>query len=270
MKTERRHELQKNDLVELLSTNASSFEPIIKIAVGALLLLVAIYFVTTTMKKRGKEAAAQSWDEFRMAATEQDMVGLREVADNYPGTEAAGWGLQTAGDLSLATGSMAMYGNRDIAMERLKEARDDFEGALKISGSAKTPLLKQRALLGLAQANEALNDFPAAEDCYERVIKSWPDAAIAKSAESRLAFLKQPATQEFYAWFVKQELAPPPPIRPVDGGSIAPPSVYGDLPKSETLKLPGLDDLGGPDAGGDDLAPPESGGSEPAADPVAE
>lgn len=265
MKTERRQELQKNDLADWLSKQTGNIEPLAKILLGALLLLGAVYFITTTMSRRGKETAAKSWDQFRYAASEQDIEGLREVAELYPGTEAAGWGLQTAGDLSLATGSMAMYGNRDVATERLKEAKDDFESALEISGSVKAPLLKQRSLLGLAQANEALNKFDAAEDCYEQVISGWPDASIAGEAKARLAFLKRPSTQEFYEWFVNQELELPPPIRPLGGGDIKPPSVYGDLPGGNNgLKLPGINDLDGGDAGGEDLTPPES-GSEAAA-----
>jgi len=259
MKTERRHELQKNDLADWLEKQAKNIGPLAKILVAALLAFFAIYFISGILRSRAKASAASSWDEFRAAASESDILGLREVAANYPGTEAAGWGLQTAGDLSLATGSMAMYGNRDVAMERLKEAREDFEGAQQV---AKNALLKQRSLLGLAQANEALNDFDAAEQCYNKVISNWPDTAVAESAQSRLTFIKQPSTREFYDWFVKQEIDLPPPIPPLGGGSIRPPSVYGDLPSNPGLKLPGADDLGGDEPVGDDLTAPESSTAE--------
>ena len=270
MKTERRQELQKNDLADWLASQTGNIEPLAKILIGVLLLLMAIYFISTTMSRRGKESAARSWDQFRYAASEQDIDGLREIADLYPGTEAAGWGSQTAGDISLATGSMAMYGNREKASERLKDAKDDFEIALKISETVDTPLLKQRALLGLAQANEALNEFDAAGECYEQVISDWPDAAIANDARARLAFLRDPSTQQFYDWFMKQELELPPPIRPIGGGDIKPPSVYGDLPGGNTgLTLPGINDLDGSDAG-DELTPPEAGTEDSSEAPAAE
>ena len=252
MKTERRQDLQKNELADWLESQAENLGPMVKYIVGALVLVFAVYFLVQAVGARRKAAAAEGWDVFRAAASQQDILGLRDVAEQYSGTAAAGWARQTAGDLSLATGARAMYGNRDVAMDRLKEARDDYSAAL---AAAKDPMLKQRSLMGLAQAHESLNEFDSAEECYNKVMKGWPDTEIAKTAQTRLNFLKQPSTKEFYDWFYEQEIELPPPIAPLEGGNIKPPSVYGDLPSNPGLKLPGTDELGS--GLGSDLAPPD-------------
>ncbi len=259
MKSDRRHQLQQNDLAAWISGHSQNIEKYVKIGVGVLLLGAAVSMVSATLSRRAKARAATSWREFRLAASEQDIEGLRDLAVKFPGTESAGWGLQTAADITLASGSMAMFGDREIAMERLKAARDDFQSALTVSKSVNSEFLKRHALMGFAQASESLGEFDDAKQAYEEVVTAWPSLSIAEDARDRLEFLSQSSTEEFYQWFVEQEIQLPPPIRPRTDGQIERPSVYGDLPKDDDFRLPGLDSLdGGGLSNGPSLTPPDA------------
>lgn len=250
MKTDQRKNLQKNELADWLGEAVKNAGPIAMYGGAALLLLLAGYFVMKAAGARKSAAAARSWAVYRSAATVQDIEGLRDLEVEFPGTQAAAWGRQSAGDVNFATGSTFMYSDREVALKRLKEAREDFQAASKM---AKSDLLKQRSLIGLAQTQEALNDFDGAQESYDRVIKDWPDGTASKIAEERLAFLKRPSTGEFYDWFFQQSVETPPPVPPL-GGNIKKPSVYGDLPSNPGLELPGLGELGD----GPDLTPPDA------------
>lgn len=217
---------------------------------------MALFFAVNAMRGNQAKRAERSWDEYFLSANEADIIGLRDVSSRYRGTKAAVWALQSAGDVGLASGSQAMFTDREEAKSLLSTALDDYSAALK---AAKTPMLKQRATMGLAQSYEALNDFHNAATQYESLIKSWPDSSLAKSAQERLASLQDPSTKKFYDWFCKQEPKSASGDALDGGPAVQSPQPYGDLPANPDLKLPEEKELGT-----SDLMPPDT--SVPAED----
>lgn len=238
MKTERRHELQNNDLLEWAGKYVKEVEPHSKKIVGVAIVVAVGLLAMMFMRQRAKASAEVSWTSYFAAVGQSDVEGLYEVAKKYPRTEAGAWAMQSAADINLATGTVNMYTDRAEALERLKSAQTDYE---KAQGRAETNLLKQRSMMGLAQTHEALNEFEQAEGIYNGVIDSWPDTAIAKLAGDRLAVLTNPETKEFYNWFMEQKIAPP--ADPLGGMQIKAPSIYDDLPGDPKLSLPAADSL---------------------------
>ncbi|MEM7313908.1 MAG: hypothetical protein AAF497_12225 [Planctomycetota bacterium] len=257
MKTERRHELQENVLADWLGKQIVLLKPYSTAIVAGFLIAAVLWFAVAQMGVNRSKNVSKSWDAYFEAAAVSDPENLREIAAQYPRTEAGAWARQSAGDLALATGSQNMFIDREKAKELLEEALDDYSAA---NSMATSDLLRQRSLLGIAQSNEALNNFEAAESAYDRVISGWPNSSIAKSSAKRLAFLKKPSTKEFYDWFMQQKpVVPQIPLGNTGGGSIKPPSVYDDLPSNPALELPSENALESPSGlGGPDINPPES------------
>ena len=203
MKTERRHELQTNELANWLAGWVETFAPYWKLLVGACLLLCAVWVAITFVRTNQEKNRAAAWsDLFRQYERGVDLDGLASVAQTHADKEAGLWALQTAADVHLAQGTQQLFQDRVQAKTELDEARDTYQSVVD---RAKDPLLKQRALFGLAQASESLNDFSTAEQRYREVVEAWPSTAVGELAQTRLEVLQRPATQKWYDWFAKQE-----------------------------------------------------------------
>ncbi len=238
MKTERRHELQHNDLVELAGKYAGDVKPHAKKIVGIAIIVAVGLLALMFMRQQGRIANEQSWTSYFAAASQSDLEGLYEVAKKYPRTNAGAWAMQSAGDINLATGTVNLYSDRTEAMERLEKAKENYSQA---KSRAKETLLRQRAMMGLAQTYEAMNQFDEAEKIYSDVSRSWPDSTVAKLAADRASIITNPETSEFYDWFMAQDLQPP--ADPLGGMQVKPPSVYDDLPGDSSLTAPSADEL---------------------------
>lgn len=240
MKTERKEELETNELEDWLTTFLNDMKPYAKlIAAIGVLAAVTIFLLSFGAAQRKKNRGLAWTDLFSIQVNANSAFDpeqksefvkqLVELADREKGTPVGAWALQYAGDISLALGSDKLWEDRDEANSRFKEAATSYQSALD---TADHEMLRQRALLGLAQANEAMKDFSAAESNYQNILSEWPDSTIAESASSRLAFLQQPSTKEFYDWFLAQD--PPAPQQPaaipgmgMPGAPLTPPGSTG-------------------------------------------
>ncbi len=260
MKSERRHELESNELAEMLSEKAVEWAPYFKYFVaGAVVLVVASVAIAV---KRGQDEGRTeaAWAEYFAASEMSDVEGLREIADRFSGTEAAAWAMQSLGDIQVATGSNDLFFDKESARKRLEDAKQAFTEAIRRTGETS---LEQRAHMGLAQAYEALNQLDDAKAEYDTVINGWPDTALAQAALDRRTVLEDPETVQFSDWFAKYE---PPKKDAIDsvmegGAGIRPPTASDDLPDVPELSLPTVDALEQPK--GMDLDAPQSGVEPP-------
>lgn len=242
---------EQNELVQIASKYAGDVKPHVKKIVGVAIIVAVGLLALMFLRQRGKLASERSWTGYFAAVGQADLDGLYEVANKYPRTTAGAWALQSAGDINLATGTVNMYSDRAEARERLLAAKEDFQQAEQ---RAKEEMLRQRALMGLAQTHEALNEFDDAESAYNRVIDAWPSTAISDLARDRLAVLTDPETRQFYDWFMEQEIEPP--KNPLGDIQLDTPSVYDDLPSDPQLTMPDPDAL---DDSREFMQPPEEG-----------
>ena len=260
MKTERRHELQTNELADWLGDKVQAIQPYIKTIVGVAVLAVVGLFTVFIMRGRNEGRQQAAWTDYFEAVQTNDFVRLRDVANRYSGTEAAAWARQSAGDIMSASGGRNMYIDRADALEFLNQAVQDYQEAQRF---ARSDMLKQRAHMGLAQVYESMNQFDEAGKQYQTIIDRWPSSAIGELAADRLAVLVNPETQKFYDWFFAQKPVPSTDILN-NGGSIQAPQIYDDLPSDPDLSLPERDDLQRtPDRESPIILPPTS-AAEPA------
>jgi hypothetical protein len=122
-----------------------------------------------------------------------------------------------------------MFQNRQTAKQELDAARGLYEQVVALTDE---PMLKQRAIYGLAKCQEAQGQFDQAKKNYEQIIESWGDSQLAALAKERLDELQRPETKQWYNWFAEQTPATSP---------LTDPSLFQDLPnlpESPDLKMP--------------------------------
>ena len=236
MKSERRHDLQTNELAGTLGSGIEKVQPFVQYVVGGLVIaaLAAIGWGVYTSFARKNAAAA--WTEYYFTLNTGDAESFKAIADKHPGSAAAVWAQQTAGDEYLADGIDALYRDRGQGTELIKSAIKSFE---EVSQAAPSDDLRTRATLGLAQAHEALGEIDKAKDLYQEVISAGLQPAITTVATNRVAFLNSQAGKDFYAWFDKLKPAPAAPPKMPGDLSVPPtsPNLQFDTPALDTSKL---------------------------------
>ncbi len=272
MKSEHRHELQRNDLGQIaLQAKPWMEQHGMTLLGGVVVVLVAI--VGWLVWSSQPPADAEAWNKLNTAQTVDDFGA---IADKSPDTLAGAWARLRMAELNLEEGMMKAFTDRELALKDLKRAHEEFDQVL--SGKVSLPEgARQRALLGLARCMEVTCDGatePAIE-VYQKLITDFPKTIYRSSVEERIKELKTGGAKEFYAWFHKQAPKPPDFSRPRDGhggldlppGMQLPPGLNfppspaktGDKePKGEGTAKPDSDKKPEGDAKPDDATKPES------------
>ncbi len=209
MKSERRHELQKNELADRLSSgieSTRSFLPAVLVGL-AIAAIGAIGWGLYSGHTRSQASVA--WTEFYFNLTGGDADSFVDLADEHPGSAAAGWARQFAGDNYLQRGIGSMYSNRAEAKELLGKAIAAFE---EVDQGASNPELRAKALLGLAQAHESLGETDKAASFYQQLAKGATQPGLIREANQRLAFVTSDSGKSFYTWFSQLDPKPDAPI----------------------------------------------------------
>lgn len=230
MKSERRHDLQSNELAHTLGSGIEKAQPFAQYIVGAVVIAAVLAMGWGVYSSFSKKNAAAAWTEYYFTLNTGDAEAFKAIASDHPGSAAAIWAEQTAGDEYLSDGIDALYKDRAQGVELLKKAITSYETVKDKSQNAE---LRARAELGMAQAHESLGEIEKAKALYQKVIAAGLQPAITTVATNRVAFLNSPAGKEFYTWFDK--LKPSPAL---------PPKMPGDLsvpPTSPNLKFDPVD-----------------------------
>ena len=208
MKSERRHELQENDLserVENLSDRLRPYvTPILSVAIGGLILVLLGLFVSA----RWEATRSESWDTCLAALVTGDQEGFREVILRYPETPAAQWAELILADRTLSEATDLLFTKlnpaNDVARERLERAAAAYADVLS---QRPTGMVAERATMGLAKARESLGDLDQARRGYEAVANEFPSSPMAQMAAEHAEDLGRKKTKAFYTWFADQRAA---------------------------------------------------------------
>ena len=208
MKTERRHELQNNELAAWLTVRLEKIQPYLKTVLGVLILGLVIILGIFIVQNREQQAAAQAWSAYFNAYDTRSPEEFGDVSETYPQTPPGMWAMQSAGDLDLTSGAIQLFRDRDAGRDELQNAAESYE---KIATTTNDPMLKPRAIFGWGQALEALGEIEAAREKYGQVVTGaeaggeFEGSVVAELASQRLNALEQPATQAWYGWFAEQK-----------------------------------------------------------------
>jgi hypothetical protein len=238
MKSERRHDLQSNELAHSLGTGIEKVQPFAQYIVGGVVIAALLAVGWGVYTSFAKKSAAAAWTEYYFTINTGDAESFKAIAADHPGSAAAIWAEQTAGDEYLADGIDALYKDRGQGVELLNKAISSYE---VVKNKAQTTELRTRAELGLAQAYESLGQIDKAKALYQQVIAAGLQPAITTVATNRVEFLNSQAGKDFYAWFDKLKPAPAMPLKLPGDLNVPPtsPNLKFDAPvDTKGLELP--------------------------------
>jgi hypothetical protein len=236
MKSEQRHELEKNILADRIGTGIQAARPILPIILGGLAILVIGAFAWGLYSAGAQNRTAVAWTDYYFNLTTsndpasyfdltaRDADAFLDVADRFPTSPAAAWAQQSAGSRFLEQGIEALYRNRAEGETLLNQAIEAFSNA----ANSNQPALRTQAHYGLGRAYEAMSQLPEAAEAYEKVIESANFPQLAENARRRLDFVTSQEGKDFYAWFSKLDPRSDAPIR-LPGDLSVPPTSPADM-----------------------------------------
>lgn len=206
MKSEHRHQLQKNELagrlegaVEWSKRNSQTLAGVV---VGVAVTLGLFYY----LKNRWEEGAVAGWNEFFSAAGRNDTSALGTLATRegqaLPGQMA---NLMLA-DTEFNNGVELMNTDRAAGEEQLNAAKTKYG---MVRNGSTDPLIRQRTTLGLARYYEAVGLLEDSVKEYEALMKEAADGPYADLARRKIEYLNEPATKAFATWYREHKPLPP-------------------------------------------------------------
>lgn len=225
MKSERRHQLQTNELANQTSQALQASAPYARFAVIGLIGVVLAAIILGVWHSSAEKLNATAWSEYYFKLGKPDE--MKQVYEDFPSSSANGWALQTEADSNLVKATRDIYINRADADGLLLIAKRNYE---KILGSSPNPTLKVRATYGLAQTYEAMGNSEKAVETYKQLIAiSSSTPALTKDATERIDWIEGNDGKEFFAWFKDFSPAPAPEIK-IPGNT-------KDLPATPDMKF---------------------------------
>ncbi|MBS0209709.1 MAG: tetratricopeptide repeat protein [Planctomycetes bacterium] len=208
MKSERRHELQRNSLADVLEhgvKDVQKYAPAVAATIGAIVVLVVVYLIIST---RSANAERSAWREYVVAS--ESRLGAQEnmtrVADDYSDYMGGQWARLTLADRQLEVGVDQLFQDRTAAKTSLESAIEQYN---QLRATTHISEMQSRALIGLGRAYESLAQPEEAVKQYDELIKNYPGTEFAIEARERRDDLEKPASKEFYQWFWALKITPP-------------------------------------------------------------
>jgi len=137
----------------------------------------------------------------------------------------------------LTTGISSLFNDREEAKTQLADALRLYT---EVADTSKETLVSSRAHFGMARTYESMGETEKAVSAYNRVVDIRESEAMVTAAKHRIEHLKSPITEEFFAWFNKQDFRPADPSVPptLPGGASLPDLPNLELPDLSPLKVP--------------------------------
>ena len=216
MKSERRHELQHNDLADWFLTTYESMLPYRTVIIFGTLLVVVAAVAWTIWRNHAQSSAATAWNEVEIApvfihypavqlqyggqiSPIYEILGyaaeMEKDGNTYSGTTAGQWARLLAADSLLAVGQGEFLPQKENALQHLNIAMDHYQKTLDEMSS---PIARQRAMFGKARLMETVGKLPEATAAYQDLNKEYPKGIYNAIAAGRIAQLGKPETAEFY------------------------------------------------------------------------
>ncbi len=219
MKSERRHELQHNELAEWLFQTGEQLKPHQNLILAAVAVLAVAAISYTLWSRHVANRTDQGWTELNRAMEIGSPEAFAAIAEEYPNTIVGQTAAAVLGDLRLAAACNQRFVSAAIAQRELKAAQESYEKILEDNLSS---ALRERATYGMARVREVAGNLDAAKQLYGDVVDQWPHGAFAAAAKHRLADFKNPEIKLMFNDLRKHE--PKGEFADEPGSSLTPPS----------------------------------------------
>ena len=202
MKTERRHDLETNELAIRLAHWIEKIKPYTGALVGGLVVLCGVGVVSSFWSSQAAAKRQAAWDEFIIAqdTTDPELAGLRRVADKeeYAGTPMWEWAYVTWADRQVLLASGEYLVDRKSSQDRLRQVVGIYE---ELAEGVADPVIQNRARFGLARVYQLQDKLEEAREQYSLV-----QGDLEPTAAYREEQLALPKVQEAYTWLASAEL----------------------------------------------------------------
>ena len=240
MKSERRHELQHNDLAEWATRTYEGILPYRLSILGVTLLLIVGVIAWEIWHGHSESQALEAWNAvepaeaiyFPVYENQNYTAAMDKASQSYVGTSAGEWAQVLTADSCLYFGVENSMGNKDAATNFLNNAAERYDKT--IAGSL-GPLARERAMFGKARILESAGKLPEATAAYQELNKEFPQGIYKAVADQRLEQLGKPDTAEFYKAVAE--------YKPKPKKEAAEKSAAGPSGKAEKLTLPENPDM---------------------------
>jgi len=235
MKSQRRHELEQNELAQWLGDVAKTIKPYQNLILGMLLVVLVGTAAYAVWSRQSGSRSAAAWTALFEAVESNDPFQFDDVITDYEGTRAAECAAVMAGDIHLSEGCRLLFENKANANQELRRATEYYMSVLETS---EDPSLRERATFGLARALEAqARDLDEAIARYSEVVENWPDGPFAMAAQRRIEDLKRAETRAMYDRFARFDPKPAFSDEPGVPGQ-RPPFDLDNIPEDSSLFTP--------------------------------
>lgn len=195
MKSERRHELQHNELADWLIKAGEDIKPYQNLILLAAVLGLVGMAGYSWWSRWSAEENALAWNEFNTGLETSNLEILTKVIEQRPGTTVAGMAAVVSADSRLAQGCNQLFSSKELANREINAAMELYAVGLDPSQPSS---VRQQAAFGLARAKEAKGELEPAARQYRELIEKWPNGAYASEAKQRLEDLKQFDTKRMF------------------------------------------------------------------------
>lgn len=250
MKTERRHDLESNELARWTAAKIEKIKPYSTLLVSGVVVLLGTVVVGSMWNSVSESEQEAAWDAYALAVNSSELEILDKLwkiatDDTHAGTVMQEWAFAAWADRQLALASQAYLIDRTYAKELLLRVVSVYE---QLAESAGDEQLRNRARYGLAQVYEMQNRLDDARRQYD-LVQGDLEALARVRADHMLA----PGVQEAYDWLATVEL-PRSALQGAPGTPGIMPPFEVDLPDASSVPLNlgtrSLEEIfGGPSAG---------------------
>ena len=243
MKSEKRHQLEKNELADWMGGQIEAARPHMLTILAGIVLVVGVLVFAIYYFNTGDTSSAAEWSKYFQAFSEREpMPALEELTKDDPDSPPALWAAQTLGDINLARGTMELFSDRAEAKKMLAVAEENYK---RVESKANYPQLVARARIGLAKVYEAQGNIEEARKYYEMVAKAEKDSALGMVASRGFDRMSDPRDVEAVKWFLQQQPKRPAPMSGMPGAMPGMP----ELPERPDLSFPDNINLDAPGTG---------------------
>jgi hypothetical protein len=205
MKSERRHELQHNDLAEWILKSYGQVAPYKNMVLVGGLLVVVLLVGAWLWRSHSIAQNGEAWNSMGVPlfqpnfADAQTIDVMQQTVKVYPRTNASEWATMFAGDTSLMIGTNRILTDKKAGIAFLTQARDIYAKALE---TLTIPAAREQAMFGKARAIESLIQDKAQVDealaAYQALNDAFPGGMYKALADQRIEQLKKGEIAEFY------------------------------------------------------------------------
>lgn len=226
--------LQRNELEHFSQAASKWFEKYGMAVVGGICGLLVVGAITLYVMRSRAATTAAAWAELRKAQatnSPEDLLGVANHA-TYRNTPVGAWARLHSAELRLSNSIYTEFTDREASITELEQAQEDFETLVK--GNV-LPVIRERALYGLATTQEALSDgsqesIDAALKTYQTLLDEFEETEFKTVVERRIKELKTDTALSFYTFFSEQKPEPEDPrADPSDTGSTTSLEIPEDL-----------------------------------------